>query len=84
MPAAPDVVGLVVPDRSRVIRMARPGMNFQFAVVLGNGIVVLNHRRQRRAGEHPVQQAGENLGPVALLPGSGALVPTRGPAGHLG
>ena len=83
MTAAPNIVGIFVPHRSRIVGVTRPGVYFQFTVILGARVGVLDYRRQRRSGEYSIQQAGKNVRDVTFFAGRGAFVAPRRTAGHL-
>ena len=78
MPAAGDVVHVVVLHACREIRMARAGLAAQLGVVLGARVGVLDDRGDRRARGVSINYAGDNVGGVGLAALGRGLVTAGG------
>ena len=66
MPAASDIVHVVILHARREVRMSRAGLAVQLGVVLGARVGVLDDRCNGCAGGVPVDHTGDNVGGVGL------------------
>ena len=78
--ASRRVLPAPIPHLGGVVGVSGPGHVLQIVVILGAGVGVLNHRRQRGSAGHSVHQAAQDFRQVRLLPGGGHVAVSRGPA----
>ena len=78
MPAAGDVVHVVVLHARRKVRMPRAGLAAQLGIVLGARVGVLDNRGYRCAGGVPIDHAGNDVRGVGLAALGRGLVATGG------
>ena len=78
MPAAGDVVHVVVLHARGVVRMARTWLAAQLGIVLGARVGVLNDRSYGRAGGVPIDHTGNDVRGVGLAALGRGLVATGG------
>ena len=78
MPAASDIVHVVILHARREVRMSRTGLAAQLGVVLGARVGVLDDRGDRRARGVSINYAGDNAGGVGLATLGRGLVTAGG------
>ena len=78
VPAAGDVVHVVILHACREVRMSRTGLAAQLGVVLGARVGVLDDRGDRRARGVPIDHAGNDMRGVGLAALGRGLVTAGG------
>ena len=78
MPAAGDIVHVVVLHTRRVIGMSRTGLAAQLGIVLGARVGVLNDRSDGCARGVSINNAGDNVDGIGLAALGRGLVATGG------
>ena len=78
MPAAGDIVHVVVLHTRRVIGMSWTGLAAQLGVILGARVGVLDNRGDGRAGGMSIDHTGDDVSGVGLAAFGRGLVATGG------